>query len=105
MHKIIMTGDVISAYGAKFLAENNEVTLIEEHKPENRPVHCAGLISKSGFKRLKINPDKFILNKIKEQNFSRKTMLMKSEQTKQRRMSLTERCLIIIFLTRRLTAV
>ncbi|MDI6730879.1 MAG: NAD(P)/FAD-dependent oxidoreductase [Candidatus Altarchaeum sp.] len=69
MHKTIVIGGVIGAYGAKFLAENNEVTLIEEHKNENQPVHCAGLISKSGFERLNINPDKFILNKVRGAKF------------------------------------
>ncbi len=69
MHKIIVVGGVIGAYGAKFLVENNEVTLIEEHKNEEQPVHCAGLISKSGFERLKINPDKFILNKVRGAKF------------------------------------
>ncbi len=69
MHKTIVIGGVIGAYGAKFLAENNEVALIEEHKNEEQPVHCAGLISKSGFERLNINPDKFILNKIRGAKF------------------------------------
>ena len=69
MHKTIVIGGVIGAYGAKFLAENDEVALIEEHKNEEQPVHCAGLISKSGFERLNINPDKFILNKIRGAKF------------------------------------
>ncbi|OQX18693.1 MAG: hypothetical protein BWK75_06425 [Candidatus Altiarchaeales archaeon A3] len=68
-HKIIIIGGVIGAYGAKFLAERNDVTLLEEHKNEEQPVHCAGLISKSGFERLNINPDKFILNKIRGAKF------------------------------------
>ncbi|NCN65724.1 MAG: NAD(P)/FAD-dependent oxidoreductase [Candidatus Altiarchaeum hamiconexum] len=73
-HKIIIIGGVIGAYGAKFLARTNdndvtEVTLIEEHKNENQPVHCAGLISRSGFKRINVNPDKFILNKVRGAKF------------------------------------
>jgi len=82
--EITVIGGVIGAYGAKFLAENNDVTLIEEHKNEDQPVHCAGLISKSGFERLNINPDKFILNKIRGAKFfSRNTSFeIRTNETK-----------------------
>jgi len=69
MYDTIVIGGVIGAYGAKFLAENNNVLLIEEHKPEEQPVHCAGLISKTGFERIDINPAPFILNKIRGAKF------------------------------------
>lgn len=63
MHIII--GGVIGAYGAKILINHfDNVILFEEHKQEDQPVHCAGLISKSGFEKININPSKFIYNKI-----------------------------------------
>lgn len=83
----VVIGGVIGAYGAKFLAKNNDVSdviLIEEHKPDDQPVHCAGLISKSGFERINISPSKFILNKVKGAKFfsQNNTFELRTNETK-----------------------
>ncbi|MBM3308686.1 MAG: geranylgeranyl reductase family protein [Candidatus Altiarchaeales archaeon] len=43
--------------------EKGDVILFEEHKKQ--PVHCAGLISVSGFERLEIKKKHFVLNEVK----------------------------------------
>lgn len=72
---MIIIGGVIGAYGAKFLINKDKVILFEEHKPENQPVHCAGLISKTGFEKINIDPSKFIYNKIYGAKFFSKNNL------------------------------
>lgn len=56
----------IAAQKIKELDENIDVLILEEHYRVGEPMQCAGLISMSGFKRLKIPPPKnSILNTVK----------------------------------------
>ena len=48
------------------LHENGfEVNVIEEHREIGKPVQCAGLISRTGYKELGVNADEAIVNEIK----------------------------------------
>jgi len=84
LNKAIIIGGVIGAYGAKFLTKKYDVVVIEEHKFEDQPVHCAGLISKTGFERININPEKFVLNKIRGAKFfsKNKNFEIRTNETK-----------------------
>jgi digeranylgeranylglycerophospholipid reductase len=56
-----------SAFAAmEILKSHNSVGIFEEHKEIGRPVNCAGLISLSGFQKLKIKvPNECIQNKVR----------------------------------------
>ncbi len=48
----VIGGGPIGSIAAKTCAKDNNTILFEEHKPENQPVQCAGLISISGLEKL-----------------------------------------------------
>ncbi|MFH1126212.1 MAG: geranylgeranyl reductase family protein [Candidatus Altiarchaeota archaeon] len=63
----IIGGGPAGCIAAREAAKKGEVILFEEHKVQ--PVHCAGLISSSGFKTLGIRTGDFVLNEINGARF------------------------------------
>ncbi len=61
----VVGGGPVGAYAAKILATNHDVALYEEHRPRRQPVHCAGIISMSGLKRLGIAPRDSLLHTVR----------------------------------------
>jgi len=60
---MIIVGGAIGSYAAKISAKKCDVSLIEEHKPEDQIVSCSGLLSKTGLEKINVAGD-FVLNKI-----------------------------------------
>lgn len=65
---MIVIGGAIGSYAAKVCAKKCDVSLIEEHRPEDQKVSCSGLLSKSGLSKINVSGD-FVLNKIKGAKF------------------------------------
>lgn len=59
----VVGGGPAGCFAALGAAARGDTILFEEHKKQ--PVHCAGLISSSGFKRLGVRPGHFVLNELK----------------------------------------
>jgi geranylgeranyl reductase family protein len=62
---IIGAGPVGLHAAAKLAEEGFETTVFEEHSTIGRPVQCAGLVSKTGLKELKIEPGESTVNEVK----------------------------------------
>lgn len=59
----VVGGGPAGCIAAAKAAESGNTVLFEEHK--RQPVHCAGLISSSGFSALGLKPGRFVLNEIR----------------------------------------